>query len=205
MSTEPRPVRATIDNPDAEELGDNLFEADAAIHAAAAPMRAVTVDEARAIVRDIDKRPPAHTIRPLPVEEGFRRLAQRRFLAAQGLAVPAGTPGDEEKRQREAREADVVDAARRSQAEIRRHVDSYLKEHFENISADVASVVVDVVHERILKGVAAMQEQQVIALDRIASDVRAQFRAFAKEAWGPAPAKQARRAPKGTRRAKHRT
>jgi hypothetical protein len=135
------------------------------------------------------------TRRPLAVDEGMRRLEQRRRLA---MGEPA-YESEAAKRMRDLREADVVDAARRSQAEIRRHVDTYLKEHFETIAADIASVVVDQVHERLVRGVASMQEAQAIAMARIAADMRAQLRAFAREAWGSKPAKPARRASKGAR------
>ncbi len=138
------------------------------------------------------------TIRPLSVEEGLRRIRQRAELAKLAQ-VPTESP--EDKHAREAREADVVEAARRSQAEIRRHIDSYLKEYFETIAADVASVVVKQVHERILKGVAAMQEVQQIELDRMAASVRAQLRAFMRRAWQDQPIPRARRAPpKGARK-----
>lgn len=83
-------------------------------------------------------------------------------------------------------EADVVDAARRSQAEIRRHVDSYLKEHFEGLVSAVTGAVLTQVTERVMSGIAAGQESQQIALDRIAADVRAQLRAYAR---GMAPKK----------------
>ena len=140
---------------------------------------------------------PMVVSRPLSVDEGFRRLAQRQRLA---MGEPAHE-SEAQKRARDLREADVVEAARRSQAEIRRHVDSYLKEHFETIAAEVASVVVDQVHERLVRGVAAMEETQSIALDRIAADVRAQLRAFTRSAWGNSPAQRAPRAPaKGARK-----
>ena len=137
------------------------------------------------------------TVRPLSVDEGLRRLRQRSELA-KGHAAPSESAQD--RHSREAREADVVEAARRSQAEIRRHVDSYLKEHFETIAADIATVVVNQVHDRILRGVAEMQETQAIAIDRLAADVRAQMRAFARGAWGSKPASPARRASKGARK-----
>jgi len=145
------------------------------------------------LVRDVQAPEGKIIVRPLTSAEGFRRLAMARM----------GQPSNESDAERTARaraEADVVDAARRSQAEIRRHVDSYLKEHFENIAADVAALVIERTHERILAGVAALQETQQIQLDRIAADVRAQLRAFARQAWGkPTPARRAR---KGARRAK---
>ncbi len=156
-------------------------------------------DSSGAEIVHVDDAPPAFAVRTLSEQEGFRRLANARMR--NGVA-PADPETSEARAERERREADVVDAARRSQAEIRRHVDSYLKEHFENIAADVASVVVDQIHARLSRGLAAQQEAQAFALDRIAADVRAQLRAFTRSAWGkPTTAKQAQRAPKGRPRA----
>lgn len=165
-------------------------------------------------------RPPGtERVKDVEAPEGkiaVRPIVQPAFLPAYGRAMVTGeqaqnrlenilakrsfhapTEGLEEKRQRELREADVVEAARRSQAEIRRHVDSYLKEHYETIAADIAEVVIKRTHETILKGIAGMQEQQLIQLDRIASDVRAQLRAFVREGWV-----EANKTPKPTRKAK---
>ncbi|HZU84178.1 MAG TPA: hypothetical protein VE987_14715 [Polyangiaceae bacterium] len=143
--------------------------------------------------------------RPLDEREGFRRLERmRQFMRRPGVAAPpASTAGEAEKREREMREAEVTEAARRSQAEIRRHVDAYLKEHFEGIVTDVANVVVEHVHDRLMKGIAGLQENQAIRLDQIAADMRAQLRAFIRDAWAGKPvAKPAQRAPKGRARAK---
>jgi hypothetical protein len=137
--------------------------------------------------------PPGHiTVRPLSSAEGFRRLAARQ----RALAGEPTPESDAERALRAQREADVVEAARRSQAEIRRHVDSYLKEHFETLVADVTNLVIERVMERFMRGLSGMQETQAVQLDRMASDVRAQLRAFARKAWGPAPAKKAQRATK---------
>lgn len=127
----------------------------------------------------------------------FNRMLQQRF----GPIAP--TEGAEEKRQRDLREADVVEAARRSQAEIRRHVDAYLKEHLEVIAGDIASVILKRATEAVVKGIAGMQEQQMISLDRIASDVRSQMRAFFRGYVEKTPSK-ARRASGKTSRAKRR-
>jgi len=151
-----------------------------------------TPDEEMADRLVLENESKGYSTRPLSVEEGLRRLQQRATLARFGVSVPA--EGLEEKHAREVREADVVEAARRSQAEIRRHVDSYLKEHFETIAADIATVVVRQVHERLLKGEAAIQEQQMIHLDRIAGDVRRDLRAFMRGAWSEA--KTTTRAPR---------
>jgi hypothetical protein len=146
------------------------------------------------LVRDIPAPEGKIIVRPMTSAEGFRRIALAR------MGEPA-TETDAERTARSKAEADVVDAARRSQAEIRRHVDSYLKEHFENIAADVAALVIERVHERVLAGVASLQETQQIALDRIAADVRSQLRAFARGAWGK-QSTPARRATKGAGRGK---
>lgn len=141
-------------------------------------------------VFDADAEPArAVVIRPLPVEEGMRRLAERTRLAAQ----PNVPDAEEQRRKREVREADVVDAARRSQAEIRRHVDGYLKEYFETAAREFMDVLIERTSEQLLKGVVGMQEQQAIQLDRIGADMRAQMRAFAREAF-PVQKKAKRRA-----------
>lgn len=130
--------------------------------------------------------------RTLTHEEGderFRKMLEKRFGPQGGFAP---TEGAEEKRQRELREADVVEAARRSQGEIRRHVDAYLKEHLEVIAGDIATVILKRATEAVVKGIAGMQEQQMISLDRIASDVRSQMRRFFGD--GFAPPKPARKA-----------
>ena len=124
-------------------------------------------------------------VRPLSVDEGLRRIQQRRELQAKASLSPLymTVESPEDRHAREVREADVVAAARRSQAEIRRHIDAYLKEHFETIAADIAAVVVQQVHERLIAGAAAQAEAQAITLDRIAADMRREMRAFARAAW----------------------
>ena len=128
-------------------------------------------------------------VRPIGEAEGFRRLEAMR--SRMGIAPQQPSAGEDHERLR--KEADVVDAARRSQAEIRRHVDSYLKEHFETIGADIANVVIAQVNERILKGVAGLEEAQAIRLDQLAADIRKQLRVFAREAWSPAKKAKAKR------------
>lgn len=115
-------------------------------------------------------------VRPLPMAEGMRRLDQRRKLA--DMVTHGTTEGEEDKRRREVREADVVEAARRSQAEIRRHVDAYLKEHLEVIVGQIAELVVARTTERVEAGIAGVQESVQIQLDRIAFDVRRQVEGF---------------------------
>lgn len=100
---------------------------------------------------------------------------------------------------RAAAEADVVAAARRSQAEIRRHVDAYLKEHLEPIVADVTRSVVAAINESVVKGIAGLEESQQIALDRMAANVRRGASAFHRAAWEKPKATRA--AKKGKRRA----
>ena len=135
----------------------------------------------------------------LSQDEARARVAKiiERRLEPKGAIAP--TEGEEQRRQRELREADVVEAARRSQAEIRRHVDSYLKEYMEVIAGDIAAVILKRATEAVVKGIAGMQEQQVISLDRVASDVRSQMRRFFRD--GFVPAKPARKMP--TRKVKN--
>jgi hypothetical protein len=146
-------------------------------------------DEARTIevvdvqITEKDERPLA--TRPLPMAEGLRRIQERARLAS--MQVHATTEGEEQKRLRELREADVVEAARRSQAEIRRHVDAYLKEHFETVVADVSEVVVAQITERVMRGIAGVQEAAQVHLDRQAAEMRAQMRAFMRAAWPKQP------------------
>lgn len=125
-------------------------------------------------------------VKPLEQDVGLRRIAEARDrLNVLRQTLPTMPQEDAEARRiREVREADVVEAARRSQAEIRRHVDSYLKEHFETLVADVANAVTTRVHEHVTRGIAAMQETQQIQIDRIAADMRAQLRAFTRAAYG---------------------
>jgi uncharacterized NAD(P)/FAD-binding protein YdhS len=133
--------------------------------------------------------------RPIPVEDGLRRLAERQRLAKtpEELDAVARVVQAAEQAAHQARlaaETDVVDAARRSQAEIRRHVDSYLKEHFEEHAGLFADAVLAKATEMLGKAVAAMQESQAFALDRIAADVRAQVRAIERAISPPKRAKK---------------
>jgi hypothetical protein len=148
------------------------------------------VSEDRPLATDLlphEMASPGYLRRDLSQEEGMRRLNERReaFMARiKGQAGPSyDAAAQKEREDRAAREADVVDAARRSQAEIRRHVDAYLKEHFETIAADIANVLLKQVNERITRGLLAAAETQAITLDRIAGDMRAQLRAFLRTAW----------------------
>jgi hypothetical protein len=142
-----------------------------------------------------DSEPARIVIRPVHTPEALTRLEERlgRMQQRKVAVVPHGADAfgvefagvdaveDEQKKlAREVAEADVVAAARRSQAEIRRHVDSYLKEHFEGLVATVTSAVLAQVTSRVMEGISAQQEAQGIALDRIAADVRSQLRAFAR-------------------------
>lgn len=134
-------------------------------------------------------------VRPVHTPEALARLEERLARHQQHKVAAVPTNGesfgitfegvqpvedDSTKLARAKAEADVVDAARRSQAEIRRHVDSYLKEHFEGVVATVTSAVLTQVTSRVMEGIAAQQEIQQIALDRIAADVRAQLRAYTR-------------------------
>jgi hypothetical protein len=148
-------------------------------------------------------------VRPIHTEDALARLQERlqrhqqRAVAAIsqsgetfGLEFTGVLPAEDDsaKLARAAAEADVVDAARRSQAEIRRHVDSYLKEHFEGLVAAVTSTVIAQVTARIMGGITAQQESQQLALDRIAADVRAQLRAYTRGvAAKPKPKKGGKR------------
>jgi hypothetical protein len=147
-------------------------------------------------------------VRPIHTPDALARLEERlqRHQQRAVAAVPqngetfgiefAGVEATEEhsaKLARAAAEADVVDAARRSQAEIRRHVDSYLKEHFEGLVAAVTSTVIAQVTARVMSGITAQQESQQIALDRIAADVRAQLRAYTRGVAQAKPKKGAKR------------
>ena len=129
--------------------------------------------------------------RPLAVSEGMRRLEQRRALAARQVEEGEPSYGIQaaeplaDKLARAKAEADVVAAARRSQIEIRRHVDAYLKEHFEGIVGDVAKQVTQRVLEEFARATAEMHESQAIALDRLSADVRARVSKFAKSASTP--------------------
>ncbi len=151
-------------------------------------------------------------IRPLSQEEGMRRIEERRqaFMARlRGQSGPSEDAAALRERQERARaEADVVEAARRSQAEIRRHVDAYLKEALEPLISDLAQVVIERVTERVAKGFAGASEAQAIALDRMSSDLRTMFRAFARSAAKGTTAKTSSPAPraarKGARRGKAR-
>lgn len=144
---------------------------------APAPPQPIVVFDADAEV--VDRR---ITVRPLPMAEGLRRLEQRRKLA--DMVHHGTSEGEEQKRLREVQEADVVAAARRSQAEIRRHVDAYLKEHLEIIVAEVAQLVVARTTERVEAGIAAVQENVQIQLDRIAADVRRQVEGYMRGLGG---------------------
>ncbi len=167
------------------------------------PTPTATVAEGEAIVpapapevleaEPVEDPSPAFIVRHLSSEESARRLAdhmsaglarldQRRRLA--NMAQNGTTEGQEEKRAREVREADVVEAARRSQAEIRRHVDAYLKEHLEVLVGEVAALVVARTTERVEAGIAAVQENVQIQLDRIRADVRSQVNAFLRGVAG---------------------
>ena len=137
---------------------------------------------------------PIHTPEALArLEERLARHQQHRVAAVVkdgetfGITFDGVQPAEDEsaKLARAKAEADVVDAARRSQAEIRRHVDSYLKEHFEGLVSAVTGSVLTQVTERVMAGIAAGQETQQIALDRIAADVRAQLRAYARGVTSP--------------------
>lgn len=134
-------------------------------------------------------------IRPIHTPEALARLEERLSRHQQHRVAAVPTNGEsfgitfegvqpvEDESARLARaksEADVVDAARRSQAEIRRHVDSYLKEHFEGLVATVTNAVLTQVTSRVMDGIAAQAESQQLALDRIAADVRAQLRAYTR-------------------------
>lgn len=145
------------------------------------------VSEDRPLATAPPEAPAPYRRRDLSAEEATRRIAECReaFMARmRGQAGPSlDAAAQREREERAAREADVVEAARRSQAEIRRHVDAYLKEHFETIAADIADVLIARVNERITKGLAAAAEAQAIGLDRIAGDMRRQVRAFFRAAW----------------------
>jgi hypothetical protein len=134
------------------------------------------VPERTIVVRQVDE---AETKRRLAA---IQRMDHRRKLA--NMVTYGTSEGEEEKRSREVREADVVAAARRSQAEIRRHVDSYLKEHLENIVAEVANLVVARTTERVEVGIAALEEQVTIRLDRVAAETRRQVEAFCRGMGG---------------------
>lgn len=151
---------------------------------------------------DVDERPPGVEmvpwdglppnkilVRPIAEQDGFTRLRRLALRHTQ-------SEGAEARREREVREADVTEAARRSQAEIRRHVDAYLKEHFEGIAADIANLCIERMSQRIAQGFEGVSEAQQIALDRMAANIRTMFRAFARKAWSD-PSKEARRARKG--------
>jgi len=163
---------------------------------------ALVLDEP--IIIDADKRPPGVelvplvglapgtiAVRPLSQAEGFRRIALRAQVAQPSPETI------EANAKRAAAEADVVAAARRSQAEIRRHVDAYLKEHLEPIVADVVKAVAERTTETTMRGLAGLAESQQIALDKMAADVRRGLEAFARGAYGKPKAK---RAWKGARR-----
>lgn len=138
-----------------------------------------------------DGLPPGKVlVRPIDQDEGFARFKRMAMRHTQ-------SEGAEERRQREVREADVVEAARRSQAEIRRHVDSYLKEHFEGIASDIANLCLERMTQRIAQGFEGVSEAQQIALDRMAADIRRMFRAFSRAAWSD-PSKAEQRSRKGS-------
>lgn len=107
---------------------------------------------------------------------GLERLQQRTRLAA--AAESAQTEGAQEKAAREAREAEETERARRHQAETRRHFEAIAQERLETLVEDVAEAVFSRVMGRIERGLADLQTEQAIRLDRIAGDVRAQVRAF---------------------------
>lgn len=106
-------------------------------------------------------------------QQDAANLRARRFAATtlqKNLeTIPAEDP--EVRRKREVREADVVEAARRSQAEIRRHVDSYLKENLEKIVKEAFAVVLAQTTERVEAGIAAMVEAGHVYRDRMRTDL----------------------------------
>lgn len=107
---------------------------------------------------------------------GLERLHQRQRLAAS--ASSAQTEGEQERAARVAREAEETERARRHQAETRRHFEMIAQERLETLVEDVAEAVFRRVLERIERGLADLQTEQAIRLDRIAADMRAQVRAF---------------------------
>jgi hypothetical protein len=144
---------------------------------------------------------PIHTADALArLEERLNHRAQRKVAVVPHGGESFGVEfvgvehpqGEAERLARAAAEADVVAAARRSQLEIRRHVDAYLKEHFETLAAQVTSAVLAEVTSRVTSGIAAAAETQGLALDRLAADIRSQLRAYARGvAHGPKDPKKA--------------
>jgi hypothetical protein len=136
---------------------------------------------------------PAGDIAPHEMALKLRELRAQRVMGA--LARPVEE--EEAKRQRAKDEADVVAAARRSQAEIRRHVDAYLKEHFEGLAGDVAEVTIKSVSDKLLGAIHGLEERNQIQLDRMGAHLRAMVRTLVRELGKPAKtAKRAKRARK---------
>lgn len=123
---------------------------------------------------------PFHVVRQLDAIE-----AHSRFIARHQAAQEIATVGQEERLARAKAEADVVDAARRSQAEIRRHVQSYLKEELEPIVAGIVADIAKQMTATLIKGLAGIEESQAIRLDDIAAGVRRNLLAFAKGGAAP--------------------
>lgn len=133
-----------------------------------------------------------HVVVPQPDETPFHVIkrvdaveAHARFIARHQAAQEIATVGQDERIARAKAEADVVDAARRSQAEIRRHVQTYLKEELEPIVAGIVADIAKQMTATLIKGLAGIEESQAIRLDDIAAGVRRNLLAFAKGGCAP--------------------